>query len=235
MSVSASLGSVEMLPKERLTVLFEQLSELAGQRNAIDGRIVEIVAEIERDGLCGMAWARSVAAVVAWKLGTTPGKAQTITTVAGRLEEFPRCAAGLRQGRLSLDQVGVIAGRAAQGSDEHYEKLARHATVSRLRTAVRLETRREPPPRPPWAPAITKTSSQDCASWRITLPHPQEVLRLMPVEWVTSPDFSRNAVSFECRYATVPVLQRITNVRRFNRSSGKALRSCPREAYDNIR
>ena len=31
-------------PTERLEVLFEELAELAGQRNAIDGRIVEIVA-----------------------------------------------------------------------------------------------------------------------------------------------------------------------------------------------
>jgi hypothetical protein len=31
---------------DRLEVLFEELAELAGQRNAIDGRIVEIAAEI---------------------------------------------------------------------------------------------------------------------------------------------------------------------------------------------
>ena len=31
---------------------------------------------------------------------------------------------GMREGRLSLDQVGVIAGRAAEGSDEHYAALA---------------------------------------------------------------------------------------------------------------
>jgi hypothetical protein len=50
-------------PEERLEVLFEELAELAGQRNAIDGRIVEIVAELDRDGLCGMTGARSLAAV----------------------------------------------------------------------------------------------------------------------------------------------------------------------------
>ena len=33
----------------RLEELFDELSELAGQRNAIDGRIVDIVAEIDRD------------------------------------------------------------------------------------------------------------------------------------------------------------------------------------------
>ena len=47
---------------ERLEVLFEEFAELAGQRNAIDGRIVEIVAELDRDELCGSTGARSVAA-----------------------------------------------------------------------------------------------------------------------------------------------------------------------------
>ena len=41
-------------------------AELTGQRNAIDGRIVEVVAEIDRDELWGAPGARSVAAVVAW-------------------------------------------------------------------------------------------------------------------------------------------------------------------------
>lgn len=36
-------------PEQRLEVLFGELAELAGQRNAIDGRIVEIVAEMDRD------------------------------------------------------------------------------------------------------------------------------------------------------------------------------------------
>ncbi|HTH92404.1 DUF222 domain-containing protein, partial [Mycobacterium sp.] len=119
MSLTASPPAA-VSPKDRLEVLFEELAELAGQRNAIDGRIVEIVAELDRDELCGATGARSVAALVAWKLGSSSANAHTIATVAGRLAEFPRCAAGMREGRLSLDQVGVIAGRAGEGSDEHY-------------------------------------------------------------------------------------------------------------------
>ncbi|BBU21545.1 hypothetical protein MYXE_13340 [Mycobacterium xenopi] len=76
-------------------MLFEELAELAGQRNAIDGRIVQIVAELDRDGLWGGTGARSVAALVAWKLGASSATAHTIAAVARRLEEFPRCAAGL--------------------------------------------------------------------------------------------------------------------------------------------
>ncbi|HEX5254868.1 MAG TPA: DUF222 domain-containing protein, partial [Mycobacterium sp.] len=121
-------------PAERVDVLFEELAELAGQRNAIDGRIVQIVAELDRDELCGATGARSVGALVAWKLGWSSGNAHTIATVARRLQEFPRCAAGMREGRLSLDQVGVIAARAGKGSDEHYAQLAGCATVNQLRT-----------------------------------------------------------------------------------------------------
>jgi hypothetical protein len=76
-------------PAVRLEVLFEELAELAGQRNAIDGRIVQIVAEIDREQLWGATGARSVAALVAWKTGASPGNAKTLTAVARRLDAFP--------------------------------------------------------------------------------------------------------------------------------------------------
>ncbi len=160
----------ENVPR-RLDVLFEELSELAGQRNAIDARVVEIAAEMERDELCGATGARSVAALVAWKLAASSANARTITTVARRLEEFPRCAQGMREGRLSLDQVGVIAARAGQGSDEHYAALAAVATVNQLRTAVNLEPRPEPEPGRQPERVITKSSTEHASCYRITLPH----------------------------------------------------------------
>ncbi len=168
-------------------MLFEELSELAGQRNAIDGRIVEIAAQIDRDGLVGITGARSVAALVAWKTGCSPHNAKTITTVADRLEEFPRCVTALGEGRLSLDQVAVIAEHAGQGSDAHYAHLAASASVSQLRTAVKSEPRPDPEPvRDPFAdadeepepapvprPEITSTCDADYTYWRIKLPHEQ--------------------------------------------------------------
>ena len=141
---------------------------------AIDGRIVEIVAELDRDELCGATGARSIAALVAWKMGSSPTNANTIATVAHRLAEFPRCAQGMREGRLSLDQVGVIAGRAADGSDAHYAELAEVATVNQLRTAVKLEPRPEPEPDPRPEPqrSITKTTDEQFSCYRIKLGHP---------------------------------------------------------------
>ncbi len=129
-------------------MLFDELGELMGQRNAIDGRIVDIVAEMDHDNLVGITGARSIAALVAWKTGSSTRNAQTIATLAHRIEEFPRCVAGLREGRLSLDQVGIIAEKAGDGSDEHYVTLAEVATVNQLRTALKLEPRPEPEPEP---------------------------------------------------------------------------------------
>ncbi|MBP1818226.1 DUF222 domain-containing protein [Mycobacterium sp. OAE908] len=166
-----SLAATAMIPKERLEVLFEELAELAGQRNAIDGRVVEIVAEIDRDRLWGATGARSVAGLVAWRLGLSSTTAKTITTVAGRLDEFARCAEAMREGRLSLDQVAVIAGGAGAGSDEHYAQLAAVATVNQLRTAVKLEPRPDPEPQPEPKASITKSSDEHFTTWRIRLPH----------------------------------------------------------------
>jgi hypothetical protein len=166
-----SPSSAVTTPDQRLEVLFEELAELAGQRNAIDGRIVEIVAEMDRDELCGSTGARSVAALVAWKLGASAANAKAIATVAQRSEAFPRCVGELREGRLSLDQVGVIAARAADGSDEHYAQLAAVATVNQLHTAVKLEPRPDPDPRPDPQASITKTGNDTSTSWRITLAH----------------------------------------------------------------
>ncbi|MCV7152246.1 DUF222 domain-containing protein, partial [Mycolicibacterium pyrenivorans] len=118
-----------------------------------------------------MTGAQSVTALMAWKLGTSPRNAETLVAVADRLEAFPRCAEGLRTGRLSLDQVGVIAEQAGDGSDAHYAELAESATVAQLRTAVKLEPRPDPDPKPPSPPSITKTSEDEFTCYRIKLPH----------------------------------------------------------------
>ena len=74
--------------------------------------------------------------VGAWKLGASSANAHAIATVARRLAQFPRCAAGMAEGRLSLDQLGVIAAGAGEGSDEHYAQLAAVATVRLMAQAA---------------------------------------------------------------------------------------------------
>src|ERR1044071_2584267 len=62
MSSTAFPDAAVVTPAERVEVLFEELAELTGQRNAIDGRIVEIVAELDRAEVCGITAEPSSAA-----------------------------------------------------------------------------------------------------------------------------------------------------------------------------
>ncbi len=129
-----------------------------------------------------------MAALIAWKTGSSSKNGKTVAAIAHRLAEFPRCAQALREGRLSLDQVGVIAEGAGAGSDEHYAELAEHASVNQLRTAINLEPRPaepdsesgpdaepdpnpEPGPRPEPQPSVTKTTDEEHTYWHIALPH----------------------------------------------------------------
>ncbi len=82
---------------ERLDVLFDELAELTGQRNAVDGRIVAIVAEIDRDALWAGTGARSVAALVAWKAGVSP---------LARGRPSPRSPTGSRSSRAAPKGCG---------------------------------------------------------------------------------------------------------------------------------
>ncbi|MDV3135148.1 HNH endonuclease signature motif containing protein [Mycobacterium sp. 29Ha] len=184
-SIAASDGAV-VRPKDRLEVLFGELGELMGQRNAIDARIVDIVAEMDHDNLVGMTGCRSLSALVAWKTGSSTRNAGKIAAIAHRARQFPLCMAGLREGRLSLDQVAIIAEKAGAGSDGHYVTLAEVATVSQLNTALKAEPplpsepdpwrdtppEAEPAPEPPPRPTITTThSDEQTTTWKITLSH----------------------------------------------------------------
>ncbi|KUI22389.1 HNH endonuclease signature motif containing protein, partial [Mycobacterium sp. GA-2829] len=181
--VSSAPSFIPSTPREaQLEALFDEMSELAGQRNAIDARLVEIAAEIDGDRLWGATGARSVTALVAWKIGCSTTNAKAITAIADRIDEFPLCVQALREGRLSLDQVGVIADKAAPGSDEHYAELAKSASVNQLRTAIRQEPKPTPEPapeidedepEPELEPpcSITQTSDDQYTFWRIQLTH----------------------------------------------------------------
>ncbi len=96
----------------------------------------------------------------------------------------------MREGRFSLDQVGVIAEHAADGSDEHYAPMVAVSTVTQLRKAVKLEPRPEPadesddeddedeapPPRPEPPRSFSKTSDEQSTTYRLTLPHDEAAI-----------------------------------------------------------
>ena len=65
----------------------------------------------------------------------------------------------------------MIAEKAVDGSDEHYAGLAEYATVSQLRTALRLAPRPDADPRAEPERSVTKITDDEFALWRVKLPH----------------------------------------------------------------
>ncbi len=143
-------------------LLFEELGEFMGQRNAIDGRIVEIVAELNATSVIGMTGARSMAALVLRKPAAHRCQRRHVAALSRRLEEFPQVRGRAARRRLSLDQVGVLAKRARpQDLTSTGVSLAEVATVSQLRTAVKLEPRPDPDPQPE---PVTRSDHQTMAT-----------------------------------------------------------------------
>ena len=163
-------GVEGLSPRDRLDAVFAELAQLCGQRNVLDGRIVDLIAELDRDELWGMTGAKSLPSMVAWKTGMSLTNAQVISKVARRAEAFPQCVAGLRTGRVSIDQVGAVAAGAPDGSDAHYAELIPTFTVAQLRHAISLEPRPEPEVKPEIPRALVRTERDDSTTYKITLP-----------------------------------------------------------------
>ncbi len=110
-SVSPPVPSVG---EARFDEICEELAELCGQRNAIDGRIAELVGEVSEfeDELLGGTGLRSVEHFCTWQLGVSSSRAKDLTAIAKRIDELPETVGLLREGLLSADQVAVIAHRA---------------------------------------------------------------------------------------------------------------------------
>ena len=136
---------------ERLEVLFEELAELTGQRNAIDGRIVEIVAEMDRDELWG-ATGRAVGGGVGGLedrlvIGKRPHDRHRRAPAGG----VPRCARACGRADCRWIRSASSRGGRPTGPMSITRSWRACATVSQLRTAVKLEPRPEPDPTRPAA------------------------------------------------------------------------------------
>ncbi len=118
MSSPAESFAPEVNAPKPIDVLLDEVSELIGQRNAIDGQLVQIVAEIDRDGLWGATGCRSVPALVAWMTGDGPP-----TALAG-LASSVRSGGAWSNG--SLVQLGGATNRAVQEARRGISNNARH-------------------------------------------------------------------------------------------------------------
>jgi hypothetical protein len=97
---------------------------------------VEIAAQVIEGRHWGDGGFRSAEHYLVVRAGLSPAHARDVVAVAQRRVELPDARVALRRGRLSLDQVAVVAHHVPQSHQRSMTDLARHATVPQLRRAV---------------------------------------------------------------------------------------------------
>jgi hypothetical protein len=112
--------------EKRVRAVESEVAVRAGRLNAVDGELVDLVAELHRSGGCG---GLSPARWLAWRLGSSRDTAGAVAAVAARVEELAVTIGALRRGELSVDRAAVVA------------RPRRRLPVRRPRTGL---------PRPPW-------------------------------------------------------------------------------------
>jgi hypothetical protein len=161
--------------ERRFDEIEAELAELCGQRNAIDGRIAELVAKVDAEELLAGTGLRSLEHFCTWQLGVSSGRAKDLVAVAERLHDLPVTTGLLRDGLLSVDQVAAVAKKAPSSpdADEHFADLARQMTVSQLQRALRSATNPPSQPEPTPAPErqiATWWDDDDCWNAKVRLP-----------------------------------------------------------------
>ncbi len=116
--------------------LWRRTAEVAGRLNRAHGELVEIAAQVIEGGHWGDGGFRSAEHYLVVRAGLSPAHARDVVAVARRRVELPEARVALRRGRLSLDQVAVVAHHVPQSHQRSMTDLARHATVPQLRRAV---------------------------------------------------------------------------------------------------
>lgn len=116
--------------------LRRRTAEVAGRLNRAHGELVEIAAHVIEGGHWGDGGFRSAEHYLVVRAGLSPARARDVVAVARRRVELPDARVALRRGRLSLDQVAVVAHHVPQSHQRSMTDLGRHATVPQLRRAV---------------------------------------------------------------------------------------------------
>ena len=147
--------------------LQDRISATCGSLNRLHGELVDEVAEALRLNLWQQSGIASPEHWVKWRTGLSHAHAREIVRLARRIHELPVCAAELRDGRASLDQLDVVARHVPAGYEAQVAELVPVSMVSQLeRLLSKLpfddsRDEREDAPLPPVPAAEVRTGHDE--------------------------------------------------------------------------
>src|SRR3954469_3015532 len=129
MSVMVGTGDGAQVEAERLEA---ELAVVCGALNQVSARLVALTARaIESEGWAG-AGIRSVEHWLVLRAGLSPGRAAAVVLMARRSGVLPVVMGAFAAGRLSVDQVAVVARHAPAHVEASVAELAVSASVPQL-------------------------------------------------------------------------------------------------------
>lgn len=132
-----------------------EINLLAGHRNALDGRLVDVaIWLLANDDWKGTGLSRPEQ-FLAFRCGLGPASARRYVQVAERAEELPESIGALRRGELCLDQLMPIVRRVPAWADSQVLRLSKKLTVGQINAVINnYDFERSGPPAERDAPVI---------------------------------------------------------------------------------
>jgi hypothetical protein len=124
-------------PPHALSVLEDEITELAAHLNAATYRLLRLIGEFDERGGWHGAGLKSCAHWLNWKCGIDLGAAREKVRVAHALKELPHISAALRSGRISYSKVRAMTRVATPKNEDYLLMIAAHGTASHVERLVR--------------------------------------------------------------------------------------------------
>ena len=117
--------------------LSQQITLLAGQINAANHRLLQMIAEFDRrKAWSGGGTVRSCAHWLNWKCGIALGAAREKVRVAHCLENLPLIDASFAGGEISYSKVRAMTRVATPSNEDFLLRIAQHGTASHVEKVV---------------------------------------------------------------------------------------------------
>jgi hypothetical protein len=121
-----------------------EVATLATRIAAATGRMLALLAELDRRAAWAAQGFHSLAHWLAWRTGMGTGAAREHVRVALALRELPTTSAALTDGKLSFSKARAITRTARPETEAMLVEMARYATASQLEHICRGVRRADP-------------------------------------------------------------------------------------------
>ena len=117
--------------------LGDRICELAAHLNAANCRLLELIAQFDREEGWGVGGCNSCAHWLNWKCGIGQNAAREKVRVAHALANLPLIHASFGTGEISYSKVRAMSRVATPANEDYLLMIARHGTAAHVETVVR--------------------------------------------------------------------------------------------------